>query len=93
MRLKQCQLVDILQCAAALKQCRRGAAQHDDRRLGQLRIFDRRDRVGNARTRRDRRDARDTRQASHRVRRKDCGSLVAHVDDPDARILRAFQNR
>mmetsp|Transcript_9960 Transcript_9960/g.31144 ORF Transcript_9960/g.31144 Transcript_9960/m.31144 type:complete len:328 (+) Transcript_9960:1067-2050(+) len=91
--LQQHALIDVLERAAALHGQRRRAAHEDHRALRHRRILDGRHGVCDARPGRDHGHARDARAAGHGIRGEDGVCLVAHVDDPDARCLRANEER
>ena len=86
-------LVDVLQRAASLQRGRRGAADQQQRRLRQLGVLERGQRVGDAGTGGDRRDARLAGQPRHGVGGEDRGRLVARVDDADAARLGGDEDR
>ncbi len=92
-RVEQGELVDVLEGPASPEQGGRRAAQQHERRLRQLGVLDRRDRVGHPGPGRDGGDPRDAGEPRHRVGGEDRGGLVPHVDHPDAAPLGADQDR
>ena len=91
--LEQRQLIDVLQRAAALQQRRRSTAQNDHGRLRKLGVFYGRNRVSDARARGNRSHAGYAGQPRDRVRGKDRRRLVTHVDDANAEVFCALENR
>ncbi len=91
-RPEERELVDVLQGAAPLQQRRGGAAQQHHRRLRELRVLDRRDRVGHAGPGGYRRDPRNAGQPGRRIRGEHGRNLVARVHDLDSSVLGAFQD-
>ncbi len=92
-RAHQRDLVDVLERAAPLEQCRRSTTDDHHGRLGQLGVLDRGDRVGEAGAGRHAGDSRHARETGHRVGRIDRRGFVPHVDDAYPRSLGAEQQR
>ena len=85
-------LVDVLQRAAPLERGRRGAADQQERRLREPRVFERGQRIGDAGAGGDRRHARPAGQSRDGVGGEDRGRLVAHIDDANAAGLGGDEN-
>jgi hypothetical protein len=91
-RLHERHLVDVLERAASAQERRRRPPEEDQRRLSELSILDRRDRVRDAGPSRDRRDPRHPGEAGDRIGSEHGGSLVAHVDDANSAGFRADED-
>jgi len=74
-------LVDVLQRAASLQRGRGGAAEQHQRRLGETRVLERGQRIGDAGARGDHGDAGLAGEPPDRVGGERGGRFVAHADD------------
>ena len=91
--LEQRQLINILERATAFENRRRSPSQQNHRRLRQLGVLDRRNRVGDPGPGGHRRHPDTTGQARRRIGRERRRHLVANVDHPDTALFGAHQDR
>ncbi len=92
-RRQQRLLIDVLQRAPPLEDGRGGPPEQHHRRLRQLGVLDRGDRVGEPRSRRHGRHAGTTGEPRGDIRREDRARLVPRVDHANAGRLGAHQQR
>ncbi len=90
-RLEQGELIDILQRPAALQQRGRRATEQDKRRLRELGVLDRSNRVRHSGAGRDGSDPWDAGQSRRRVSCKHGRGLVTRIHNTNAQVLGAFQ--
>ena len=92
MGCEQRELIDVLKRPTSLEDRARGTAENQHRRLCQLSVLDRSERVCTTGTSGDRRDTRYPGQSGHRVGGEDRRRLVSDIDDPDPAPLGADQD-